>query len=210
VLPRGWTRRFPCGRPPRPVALWRRIAAAPIFTVFAITGYFEAREQISRQYRPPEFAQSLLDALRPFRSINGYGLFRVMTTSRPEIVIEGSSDGIAWQEYELPWKAGDVKRRPAFVQPHQPRLDWQMWFAALSAPRRPPWFDRFILRLLEGAPPVLALIEKNPFRAAPPRYVRAVLYDYRFTTAAERAATGAWWKRRRVGWYLPQVSLPRK
>jgi lipase maturation factor 1 len=146
--------------------------------------------------------------LAPFRTFNSYGLFAVMTTSRLEIVIEGSKDGVAWLPYEFKYKPGDVKRRPMFVEPHQPRLDWQMWFAALGSYRENPWLVNFCLRLLEGSRPVLALLEDNPFPQGPPRYIRAVTYDYRFTDFATRRKTGAWWYRRPQGLYLPPLALP--
>jgi predicted DCC family thiol-disulfide oxidoreductase YuxK len=146
--------------------------------------------------------------LAPFRTFNSYGLFAVMTTSRPEIIIEGSNDGVAWLPYEFRYKPGDVKRRPAFVAPHQPRLDWQMWFAALGSYRQNPWLVNFCLRLSEGSRPVLALLEHNPFPQAPPRYIRAAMYDYRFTDFATRRKTGAWWHRQEQGLYLPRLSLP--
>jgi hypothetical protein len=144
----------------------------------------------------------------PFRSINSYGLFRVMTTSRLEIVVEGSEDGVAWRPYEFRYKPGDVMRRPAFVEPHQPRLDWQMWFAALGTYETTRWFPGLLGRLLEGSPAVLGLLARNPFPAHAPRYVRAMLYDYRFTTPEEREETGAWWVRTPAGPYAPAVSLP--
>ena len=147
------------------------------------------------------------DWLSPFRTINDYGLFRVMTTERHEIIVQGSNDGVHWLDYEFKYKPGDVNRRPAFVAPFQPRLDWQMWFAALSDYRDNPWFENFCLRLLQGSPQVLALLQKNPFPNKPPVYIRAEVYDYHFTNAAERRATGAWWKRELIGEYLPPVSL---
>src|SRR5438128_810095 len=105
--------------------------------------------------------------VEPFRSVNSYGLFRVMTTERPEIVVEGSDDGRTWLAYEFRYKPGDPSRRPAFVEPHQPRLDWQMWFAALGRYDYTPWFQAFLARLLEGSPPVLTLMAKNPFHYLP-------------------------------------------
>jgi predicted DCC family thiol-disulfide oxidoreductase YuxK len=145
--------------------------------------------------------------LMPFRTINGYGLFAVMTTERREIIVEGSSDGVKWLPYEFKYKPGDVNRRPAFVAPHQPRLDWQMWFAALNDYQQNPWFVFFCIRLLQGSPDVLGLLAKNPFPDHPPRFIRAELYDYQFTNFAERRATGAWWKRKFIGEYLPAISL---
>jgi predicted DCC family thiol-disulfide oxidoreductase YuxK len=146
--------------------------------------------------------------VEPFRIANGYGLFRVMTKDRREIVIEGSADGIDWQPYEFKWKPGDVKRVPGWCAPHQPRLDWQMWFAALGTPQQNPWFVRLVLCLLEGKSDVVALFERNPFPQTPPRYVRAIFYRYRFTTADEHRRTGAWWKRTELGEYLHTVSMP--
>ncbi len=142
-----------------------------------------------------------------FRIVNGYGLFRVMTKDRREIVIEGSADGIDWQSYEFKWKPGDVMRAPGWCAPHQPRLDWQMWFAALGLYRQNPWFVQTVISLLHGKPEVAALFERNPFPQSPPRYVRATVYRYRFTTAEEHRATGASWKRQELGEYLPGVSL---
>lgn len=143
----------------------------------------------------------------PFQSLNSYGLFQVMTTSRPEIIVEGSNDGQTWRPYAFEYKPGELKQRPGFVEPHMPRLDWQMWFAALGTYRQNPWFVNFCVRLLEGAPQTLALLADNPFPKAPPRYVRAVLYDYRFTDWATRRRTGAWWQRTELGQYLPPISL---
>jgi len=145
--------------------------------------------------------------LAPLRTLNSYGLFAVMTTGRREIVVEGSNDGVDWQAYEFKYKPGDPARRPAFVAPHQPRLDWQMWFAALGDYRQNPWFANFCGRLLQGSPEVLALLQKNPFPDHPPHYLRAELYEYRFTTPTEHRATGAWWQREFVGEYLPPISL---
>lgn len=146
--------------------------------------------------------------LQPFRTFNSYGLFAVMTTSRLEIVVQGSNDGLAWRDYAFKYKPGDLLRRPRFVAPYQPRLDWQMWFAALGDYRANPWFVNFCLRLLQGTPEVLALLEHNPFPHAQPRYVRAVVYDYHFTNFATRRRTGAWWRREEKGDYLPALSLP--
>ena len=142
-----------------------------------------------------------------FRIVNGYGLFRVMTKDRKEIVVEGSADGLDWKPYEFKWKPGDVTRAPSWCQPHQPRLDWQMWFAALGSYRKNPWFVQTVIALLHGKPNVLALFERNPFPEAPPHFVRATLYRYRFASAEEHRQTGVWWKREELGEYLPGVSL---
>ena len=138
------------------------------------------------------------------RSFNGYGLFRTMTLSRPEIILEGSSDGVNWREYEFPYKAGDIWRRPSLVAPFQPRLDWQMWFAALSPQRYGYLLERLMRRVLEGEPAVLALLEKDPFAPKPPHFVRLAFYDYHFTSFADH--TAAWWKRELRGTTQP-ISL---
>jgi hypothetical protein len=142
-----------------------------------------------------------------FHVMSGYGLFAVMTTTRPEIVIEGSDDGQQWKAYEFKYKPGDVNRRLPWVAPYQPRLDWQMWFAALSSYRQNPWFSQLIVRLLEGEHAVTGLLAKNPFPGKPPRLIRAVTYDYHFTDWSTRRRTGAIWTRSYVGEYLPAVSL---
>src|SRR5438128_3946578 len=145
--------------------------------------------------------------LQSFRIVNGYGLFRVMTKDRDEIVIEGSADGIEWLPYEFKWKPGDVKRAPGWCAPHQPRLDWQMWFAALERRRENPWLGGLIVGLLQGSHDVNRLLAHNPFPDKPPRHIRAMSYRYRFTTTSELRETGAWWKRQELREYLPTISV---
>jgi lipase maturation factor 1 len=157
--------------------------------------------------RIPRPVASALSFIAPFGIVNTYGLFAVMTTSRSEIIVEGSNDAQTWLEYGFKYKPGDLKRAPRWVQPHQPRLDWQMWFAALGSYQGQPWFVNFMVRLLEGSPEVLALMATNPFPHSPPQYVRARLYDYKFTSLAEPRSTGNWWRRESRGEYFPVVSL---
>jgi len=140
-----------------------------------------------------------------FCTFNNYGLFAVMTRTRPEIIIEGSNDGENWLPYEFRWKPGDVNRRPGLVAPFQPRLDWQMWFAALGDYQENPWIIAFMARLLEGSPDVLKLMAANPFPDAPPRYIRASLYDYKFTRSDDHSK--AWWKRTYLRPYCPAFPL---
>ena len=154
--------------------------------------------------------QAFFQWVEPFRLVNSYGLFSVMTTERPEIIVEGSHDGVAWRAYEFKWKPGDVRRRPPFVAPHQPRLDWQMWFAALGYYPNNPWLRLFLIRLLQGSRSVSSLLKDNPFPDAPPRYVRCLLYDYRFTNRAESRHNGTWWRREQRGFYSPLVDLQPK
>jgi lipase maturation factor 1 len=145
--------------------------------------------------------------IETFHVMSGYGLFAVMTTTRPEIIIEGSDDGQLWKPYEFKYKPGDVDRRLSWVAPYQPRLDWQMWFAALSSYRQNPWFSQLIVRLLEGEPAVTNLLGKNPFPGKPPRLIRATAYDYHFTDWSTRRRTGAIWTRNTIEEYFPAVSL---
>ena len=148
---------------------------------------------------PPAAAQAVDDLIEPLHIVSAYGLFAVMTTERDEIVIEGSDDGAEWREYEFRYKPGDVARRPRWNIPHQPRLDWQMWFAALDDPQYLPWFSRFLERLLENEPTVTALLERNPFPDKPPIYVRARVLRLHLMPAGKRrrradGGTGDCWE----------------
>jgi predicted DCC family thiol-disulfide oxidoreductase YuxK len=158
---------------------------------------------------PPVPAQAIDRMIEPLQVVSPYGLFAVMTTSRDEIVIQGSYDGIEWRDYEFRYKPGDPARRPPWNIPHQPRLDWQMWFAALEDPRGLRWFPRFLERLLQNEPAVTALLERNPFADRPPVYMRAQFYEYRYAGSEEKAK-GLWWDRRLLGLYFPTVRLPTK
>lgn len=140
-----------------------------------------------------------------FHIASNYGLFATMTTRRPEIVFEGSNDGMNWQAYELPYKPGNLSRRPGLYGLHMPRLDWLLWFAALSGPNRHPWTATLAQRLLQGEPAVLGLFARNPFPDSPPRYVRARLFEYHFTNW--QSDSDNWWRREYLGPYLPQVQL---
>jgi hypothetical protein len=151
----------------------------------------------------PPGGGELMHLVRPLGIVNPYGLFASMTTTRPEIIVEGSRDGVEWQAYEFRYKPGDPNRMPPVVAPHQPRLDWQMWFAALGTYQDNRWFVNFMERLLQGEPSVLRLLRYNPFGEKPPKYIRARLYQYRFTRWGERG----WWKREERGIYFPAVSL---
>lgn len=157
--------------------------------------------------RPWPFVAPVADAVAPFRSFNTYGLFAVMTQPRRELVFEGSDDGRTWQAYTFPHQPGVLTRAPTWVAPHQPRLDWQLWFAALGSPQQNPWVLGLCEHLLRGNPVVLDLLAFNPFPAAPPRFVRVVRYDYRFTDPAARRATGQWWRRTPLEFYIAPVSL---
>jgi hypothetical protein len=143
---------------------------------------------------------ALTEVVAPFHIANRYGLFAIMTTTRDEIIVEGSEDGVAWQVYEFKHKPGDPSRPPAWVAPHQPRLDWQMWFAADDTE---PWFRRFLDRLLEGSTDVLQLLDRDPFEGRPPRFVRARLMRYHFSKAGS-----GWWTAEPLGDFSPPRRLP--
>ena len=151
----------------------------------------------------PPGGEAVMRAVAPFDLVNSYGLFAVMTTERNEITVEGSNDGVEWKAYGFRYKPDSLRRAPPIVAPHQPRLDWQMWFAALSDYRQNRWFVNFAVRLLQGEPAVLRLLAYNPFPNAPPKYIRASFYQYHFTHFGEPG----WWKRDDKGLYLPPVSL---
>lgn len=188
----------------RPSAWRRLVSAASTASLIALSAALLV-PRLFRRARVPESLDRAHDAIAPLRSVNAYGLFAVMTTDRPEIAIEGSDDAVIWRPYEFRYKPGDMQRAPRLVAPHMPRLDWQMWFAAMRP--APPWFMKFLQRLLEGSPDVLALLATNPFPDRPPRYVRALLYDYKMTDRATRDATGAYWKRELLGTYVPPAEL---
>jgi lipase maturation factor 1 len=145
--------------------------------------------------------------LQNFYFANTYGLFAVMTTERKEIIVQGSDDGEHWLSYDFPFKPGPLDRAPPIVAPYQPRLDWQMWFAALGDYQSNPWFMHFMARLLEGSPDVLKLLSYNPFPDHPPKYLRAEFYRYTFTEPSELQKTGNWWKREFVEYYLPPIGV---
>ena len=204
ALPRARRSLPPPHLPPR----WRRIAVALAALPIAALSASLLLAKVSRGSWFPRPLARLYEVAARLASVNTYGLFAVMTTERPEIVIEGSDDGSAWREYTFRYKPGDPRQPPRRVAPHQPRLDWQMWFAALGRP--PAWFLRLLARLLEGSPDVLALLDGNPFPERPPRYVRALLYDYRMTDRETRCRTGAWWRRELLGVYVPTCTLGRR
>ena len=144
-------------------------------------------------------------ALEPFRIANQYGLFAVMTCGRYEIEFQGSDDGQNWVAYPFRYKPQDLNKPPGIYAPHQPRFDWNLWFASLGAWREYPIVPNTEVRLLENDKDVLALFAGNPFPRVPPEQIRAVLWQYWFTTMAEKRATGRWWKREFLGLYAPTL-----
>lgn len=151
--------------------------------------------------------RELIGSVHQFHLVNGYGLFAVMTRKRVEIILEGSNDGKEWLPYEFAFKPGNLKRPPPVVAPLQPRLDWQMWFAALGRFEDNAWFASFVQRILKGDKEVTALLANNPFPDKPPLFLRAQSYEYHFTDSHELFSTGNWWKRTYLGEYMPVATL---
>ncbi len=192
--------------PPATRPLWNRRLRLGATVAFACVVAWVSVGELSERLGFVRETGWLRGALAPLRSINTYGLFAVMTTRRPEISLEGSEDGIRWEPYVFKWKPGPLDRRPTFMQPHMPRLDWQMWFAALGTCEQNPWFVKLLTRLFEGSAPVRALFEHVPFAERPPRYLRTTVAPYRFTSREEKAATGAWWARAGGSPYCPALA----
>ena len=143
----------------------------------------------------------------PLDLVNTYGAFGTVGRERAEIIFEGTEDSVItgdtkWKEYEFNAKPGDPNRRPPFVAPYQPRIDWQIWFAAMASPEEYPWTLHFVWKLLHNDPGTLSLLANNPFPDAPPHYIRAQLYRYQFAPIGEEA----WWKREPIGEWLPALS----
>lgn len=178
------------------------ILLIPVFLGFILLN----TEQMFRLFFPTIRSSRLMRILATWMISNGYGLFAVMTTQRLEFEIEGSSDGRQWRRYRFRWKPGDPAGPPRQVAPHMPRLDWQMWFAALNPQHLNPWLLTLLQRLLEGGAEVSDLLRENPFAETPPAQIRLVLYNYQFTDLATRRASGAWWQRQLIN-ELPPMTL---
>jgi hypothetical protein len=160
----------------------------------------------------PELAtgslRPLLAAGERLHLASGYGVFAVMTVRRDELVIEGSLDGRDWRAYGHRWKPDDPHRRPPQVAPHQPRLDWQLWFAALSRPEDTPWVNRLLIRLSQRSGPVEALFGSVPFADGErPRFFRIRRVRYGFTTPEQRERSGRWWSTREAGLWMRPVQV---
>jgi hypothetical protein len=183
------------GSPPTRPTPTARVVLTVAVGALAILNVLVTTQRLLPRHPLPSPLRTVLQLAAPWRSVNGYGLFAVMTTERPEILLEGSRDGTSWRPYEFRYKPGALERRPSFATPHQPRLDWQRWFAALRGCRPTSWFLRFSQRLLEGSPEVVALLDSDPFPEGPPRYLRSRLTRYRFAARHDRLRFGRWWER---------------
>jgi hypothetical protein len=181
-----------------------RVAATAIMLTWI--GYVTTAELAQMFIPEAPLPKAPIAALEPFRIANAYGLFAVMTPHRYEIEFQGSNDGKTWTPYLFRYKPQNVNERPGIYAPYQPRFDWNLWFASLGS-----WQDAVIVplteeRLLEGDTAVLNLFRENPFSNRPPKMVRAVLWQYWFSTAEEKRTSGVWWRRELLGTYAPTLT----
>jgi lipase maturation factor 1 len=177
-----------------------------VAVIFLLWLFYASTAQLIRMILPelsPPWAP--VAALDPLRVADRYGLFAWMTRGRYEIEFQGSVDGQNWVTYPFQFKPQDPSKAPGIYAPYQPRFDWNLWFASLGAWRANPLVTSTEVRLLDGDADVLALFAGNPFSRQPPRQVRAVIWQYWFTSAAEKRATGRWWDRQMLGLYAPTL-----
>jgi hypothetical protein len=185
-----------------PLGTAQRVLVGVLCTFVVVSSYAPVVNMLSRRQR-------MNTSFDPLHLVNSYGAFGSVGKTRDEVILEGTSDttigpATRWKEYEFKCKPGDVHRRPCLITPYHLRLDWQMWFAALSDYENEPWIVHLIYKLLENDAGVLDLLANQPFPNAPPRFIRAERYRYRFTRFGE--GDGAWWVRERVGMYLAPLS----
>jgi hypothetical protein len=188
---------------PAKMALPHEIALVCVIVLVLCLSIRPARNLFSRR-------QLMNASFEPLHLVNTYGAFGAVTRQRLEVIIKGTDaevfdDTTEWREYEFKGKPGNVLRRPCIVSPYHWRLDWQMWFAAMSSPEFHPWIFTLVQKLLEGEKRILRLFASNPFPNAPPKFIRADWYRYEFTKPGERA----WWTRTYVAEYLPPITLRR-
>jgi hypothetical protein len=209
VLPPSWRRRAEA-RPILPAAPRRSVALATAVAAAVIVpaSLLEALPMLG-VHRPIPWMGAWVDWLEPYRIANRYHVFPTIESERLEVQISGTLDGKDWRPYLFRYWPVELDRIPPFVVPHQPRLDWMLWFVP-SSPFFLDWLGRFLHRLLEASPPVLGLLADPPFGDQRPRMLRVDLYRYRFTTAQERAETGDWWHLEYLGpvYPLPLVERP--
>jgi len=217
-LPGFWKRSFLAAKEAKPLGEpraekdWRKKLRAQFsalklaFTAVMLTWIFYVTlAEMVWMVTPLPFPTSPVSALEPFRIANRYGLFAGMTRGRYEIEFQGSDDGQTWVVYPFRFKPQDPSKAPGIYAPYQPRFDWNLWFASLSSWRQEPIVVRTEQSLLRGDGDVLLLFAGNPFPHAPPRQVRCVIWQYRFTTPAEKRSQGMWWKRQQLGLYAPTL-----
>ena len=186
---------------------WSAVRLAIAALMLSWIAYNTTAEMIGIPLRHVPLPTTPIAALEPFRIANQYGLFAVMTRGRYEIEFQGSNDGINWIPYPFQFKPQPLDERPGIYAPYQPRFDWNLWFASLGSWRQNDIVPLTEERLLLNSPAVLSLFRSNPFPQLPPRYVRAILWQYWFTSTDEKRRTGNWWRRESLGLYAPEITL---
>ena len=190
----------------QPLQVRHGAAVAVSAVMLTWVGYDTTAELLRMLLPAVPLPQAPIAALEPFRVANSYGLFANMTPHRFEIEFQGSDDGTTWKPYEFRFKPQEVNARPRIYAPYQPRFDWNLWFASLSNWREEPIVPLTEERLLDGDRDVLLLFRSSPFPGQPPRYVRAVIWQYWFSTPVQKRLTDAWWTRTLLGSYAPTVT----
>ncbi|HZV89470.1 MAG TPA: lipase maturation factor family protein [Candidatus Binatus sp.] len=189
------------------VRCWLAPLRVSVAAVLLVWIFYSTTVQMIWMITPAPLPTSPIALLDPFRIANRYGLFAVMTRSRYEIEFQGSNDGQTWTAYPFRHKPQELDKPPRIYAPYQPRLDWNLWFASLGEWRDNPMVLRAERRLLSNDHDVLALFAANPFPQGPPRQVRAVLWQYWFTSMEEKRQHGLWWRRELLGLYAPAIQL---
>jgi len=184
---------------PHDIAVYLLLALVALLSIKPVVNMFSSRQLMNASFEP-------------LHLVNTYGAFGSITKERHEIVVEGTLDRAVtsdteWKEYAFKGKPGNVLHRPPQISPYHLRLDWLMWFLPFNPRYVNPWFVSFTEKLLRGDQTVLHVLRSNPFPNTPPRFIRARMYHYQFTTPEEHKKTGAWWKRTFIGEYLPPVSF---
>jgi uncharacterized membrane protein len=206
TLDNRWLSWLPVSMPElSPIPFPQRLATYGLATVVGLLSIGPTLNMLSPN-------QVMNTSYNPLQIVNTYGAFGSVTRERYEIAIEGTdevsvTDKTVWREYPFKGKPGDPSRKPAQIAPYHLRLDWLMWFAAMGRAQDEPWFSELMGKLLQGDRETLGLLGENPFPNAPPKWIRAQLYLYHFTTPAERRTTGRWWNREYVAPYFPPVRL---
>lgn len=188
--------------------LWLHVLVVVLTLAVAVMSWRPVRNMASPN-------QAMNVTYNPLRLVGSYGAFGAVTRERHEVILEGTdaetpSDDADWHEYDFKAKPGDPARRPPLIAPYHLRLDWVVWFAAMSPPSVHPWLVGLLAKLLQGDEDTRRLLRRDPFGDEPPRYVRARLYRYEFTSRAERRRTGNWWARTLLGEYLSPVALDQR
>jgi len=189
----------------KPLTALSRVGVAVAAVMLTWIAYATTVEMVWMFWREAPLPSSPVAALEPLRIANQYGLFAVMTPHRYEIEFQGSNDGKTWMPYLFRFKPQDVTERPGIYAPYQPRFDWNLWFASLTTWQSATVVPLTEVRLLEGDQDVLGLFRGDPFASAPPKFVRAVLWQYWFSTAEEKRTQGVWWTRKLLGTYAPTI-----